>query len=217
MIQKIKWFLTITILFMIIFPVYNVGAATVLFSQPVSSFPVNYGTSNNSFQLADNFILSNDSQIISFRFWNTLNQTSINAYFYNDNGFGNPETDSFISFSSLSGTSTFAFQPSTGFAVYEHVFDLPQPIIFEADTTYYMGLSNGASSRWSGSYGGSFWLREVTSTTTRWTNSVPGGGSGNPYNLSFELIGDPVPVPGAVWLFASGILGLAGIKIRRKK
>ena len=58
----------------------------------------------------------------------------------------------------------------------------------------------------------------------------PGGPSGDdpiagstlwpdrqPFDLAFRLEGDPVPVPGAVYLLGSGLVGLAGIRRKLKR
>ncbi len=38
--------------------------------------------------------------------------------------------------------------------------------------------------------------------------------SGNDYqhDLAFQLNGSPVPIPAAVWLLGSGLIGLAGVR-----
>ena len=41
-----------------------------------------------------------------------------------------------------------------------------------------------------------------------------GGGAG--YNANFNFTAPAVPVPAAVWLFGSGLLGLVGVARRRK-
>ena len=40
---------------------------------------------------------------------------------------------------------------------------------------------------------------------------------GGNYDLAFELQGSPVPIPGAVWLMGSGLIGLAGLKSKSRK
>jgi hypothetical protein len=35
--------------------------------------------------------------------------------------------------------------------------------------------------------------------------------------FDMQLTGNPVPIPGAVWLLGSGLAGIAGIRLRRKK
>lgn len=51
------------------------------------------------------------------------------------------------------------------------------------------------------------------------TAAVPGMENGPfpGYNAQFNLTAAPVPVPAAVWLFGSGLLGLVGIARRKKK
>jgi hypothetical protein len=41
------------------------------------------------------------------------------------------------------------------------------------------------------------------------------GGQGNFVNV--QLTSSPVPLPGAVWFFGTGIAGLAGMRMGRKK
>ena len=36
-------------------------------------------------------------------------------------------------------------------------------------------------------------------------------------HFTYTVVANPVPIPGAVWLLGSGILGLAGIRIRSRK
>jgi hypothetical protein len=43
---------------------------------------------------------------------------------------------------------------------------------------------------------------------------APAGGAGFFDTVSFDVA--PVPVPAAVWLFGSGLLGLVGVARRRK-
>jgi hypothetical protein len=37
------------------------------------------------------------------------------------------------------------------------------------------------------------------------------------FNANLTATPDPVPIPAAVWLFGSGLLGLVGVARRRKK
>lgn len=67
-------------------------------------------------------------------------------------------------------------------------------------------------------YGSGQWGKVFVSPLTAGAYSVVLTGlgyiSGSQYNISLKV--SPVPVPAAVWLFASGMVGLIGISRRRK-
>ncbi|BAV33887.1 hypothetical protein SCL_1582 [Sulfuricaulis limicola] len=46
--------------------------------------------------------------------------------------------------------------------------------------------------------------------------SLPAGGPFHGFNANFNANMNPIPVPAAVWLFGSGLLGLLGVARRRK-
>jgi DNA-binding beta-propeller fold protein YncE len=82
---------------------------------------------------------------------------------------------------------------------------LPRPLTFWRDGNLYVGdYSNGSVLRYDG-------------TTGAFIDAfVPAGGAlGAPTFLVFNGAASPVPVPAAVWLFGSGLLGLIGVARRR--
>jgi hypothetical protein len=67
----------------------------------------------------------------------------------------------------------------------------------------------------SNSYNGGFW--GFISDTAFTSVKLIGGGGSNQQNYQLDnMVYAPVPVPAAVWLFASGLLGLIGIARRKK-
>jgi len=55
-------------------------------------------------------------------------------------------------------------------------------------------------------------VQNLAFLTTSGTDITSGDGGAIPYTWSFTV----VPVPAAVWLFVSGLIGLAGVAIRKK-
>jgi hypothetical protein len=110
--------------------------------------------------------------------------------------------------------------------------EIPGSILFEKDFT----VSNRNSAGWYGASGldwtlpaGTYWVGfEVR--TSGFTGSQPSpattplgdeayyssAGAGwfqhDAANLGYRIMGNPVPVPGAIWLFGSGLLGLWGLR-----
>jgi hypothetical protein len=69
----------------------------------------------------------------------------------------------------------------------------------------------GESVNWSGT------SSSLIADPLAWSYMVAGGGaSAAEYFKANETIGSPVPIPAAVWLFSSGLLGLVGLTRRKK-
>jgi hypothetical protein len=71
---------------------------------------------------------------------------------------------------------------------------------------------------------GTYWTSEETTELTAWAWTVwideemwLDEAKGTDYAALFVRDGDVVPIPGAVWLLGSGLIGLVGIRIRLKK
>ena len=66
---------------------------------------------------------------------------------------------------------------------------------------------------WNGTYGSTYQLNYSATVPI----GDPSGFGGTQYFLHLEGVVNAVPVPAAVWLFGSGLLGLVGIARRKKK
>lgn len=55
----------------------------------------------------------------------------------------------------------------------------------------------------------------ITNPTYWFAFNQPWDGNGDPTTCVAFIEGSPVPIPGAVWLFGSGLLGLVGIRKRK--
>jgi hypothetical protein len=87
------------------------------------------------------------------------------------------------------------------------------PQTLSAGTPYWLALHNGS-------------LTEIDTSNFVWETSNESSGlavfdvppfsgswsSVGGYSFAFELYGNPVPLPGAVWLLGSGLLGLIGLR-----
>lgn len=104
---------------------------------------------------------------------------------------------------------------------FKYSFDFQPPVQLDADTTYWLGLMLGVDNP------------TINNTQAFWASTAPFGfrsGAANisdptfsgswvgprSFDLAFKLNGAVVPVPAAVWLFGSGLLGLIGVARRKK-
>lgn len=134
-------------------------------------------------------------------------QDFFSVNFYQDTGFGSPQDTAFASYSGLSSTRVLTnYLTGPGGSVFEYELALPQALFLQGATTYYISVDTGPW-YWSGAGPGYFWYRSTSSGP--WINSAPG----NPHDLAFELTS--VPIPPALYLFGSGLLGLIGVARRR--
>jgi hypothetical protein len=118
--------------------------------------------------------------------------TSNNAFF-NDGAFG------YLWFAPVA-TQSYPYTPGT------HVFQ-DDAFVNNWNTTY-MQLSSFAQS---GNAGG---VAEIDSTFTGFL-SVPGDYTSD-YHIEYNIVAAPVPVPAAIWLLGSGLLGIAGLRRKHK-
>lgn len=93
-----------------------------------------------------------------------------------------------------------------------------------ASDNYILGVSlngqtlnlNGGYSAWS-TFAWSDYFNQGLNTLVFHTQNLYGAsGSGGPTGLRVEVELAAVPVPGAVWLLGSGLLGLAGLRAKRR-
>lgn len=164
-------------------------------------------------ECADSFVLSANELITGVKLWggyglNTPpSQDLFSVNFYQDTGFGTPQDAAFASYLGLSGTRVpTGFLTVVGDDVFEYELALPQALLLQEATTYYISVRTSPWF-WSGSGWGDFWFR--VNSSDPWTYSAPG----NPHNLAFELTS--VPIPAALWLFSSGFIGLVGVARRK--
>jgi hypothetical protein len=129
----------------------------------------------------------------------TLNQSAsgpahtANNAFFNDDAFGS------LWFAPVA-TPSYPYTPGT------HVF---HDAAYEDQwNVTYMQLSSHAQC---GNMGG---IAEIDSLFTGFI-SVSGAYAAD-YHIEYDIVESPVPVPAAVWLFGAGLLGMAGLRRKRK-
>lgn len=83
----------------------------------------------------------------------------------------------------------------------------------ELGCTGYTFMSGVARFQWDGIYGNAYTL-DYTATVPIYGKTSFGG---EPYFLHLEGTVQAVPIPAAVWLFGSGLLGLVGVARRKMK
>lgn len=108
--------------------------------------------------------------------------------FFGPTSFAN--TPSYISASSASGTAVGMANP-----------DVSVPLGYQSDAPLSLGTTTWANS--------TFASLGITPGTYTWT-----WGSGADQSFTIDASTSPVPIPAAVWLFGSGLVGLIGIARR---
>jgi hypothetical protein len=191
----------------------NQSNAAVVFSQPPLDGGVSYAAVSN-FQTSDDFVLSSDASITNIRWWGGEGTGSgvadtFSIRFFSDTGTSSPQATPFLTMTvanpvrSATGLNAFPGQP-----IFEYAASLPQVVPLLGSESYYISIITQQPINWG-------WAASTSNTEDHWSRRFDGESwTLNLADMAFEL--SEVPVPAAVWLFGSGLLGLMGISRRRK-
>jgi hypothetical protein len=168
--------------------------------------------SDLEFQLADDFVLSNGNTITDIHWWGThsIGTDNFTIQFFEDVG-GLPAEDPFISLAIGDVVETpVSFDPPFD-AVFEYSVDIA-PLTLELGVTYWISIANDpALSTWFWASAGEGNIHQRTPTSPDWTPPTFATSE-----VGFVLTDDAViPIPPALWLFGSGLLGLVGMARRK--
>lgn len=208
---------------------FNMVQAAVVVSQPLDAAAggefSNLGPSNQ--QIADDFALSQGIILDSISWYGRYgdasviapNPTDFSIRFFGDNA-GTPEMSPFqtLSISATPVNSGSSYTPLTGaqnIPWYFYTASLPA-LSLGADTYWLSILEDDAATTLSGSTqwlwadSGTFGLRSFRNNDSdTWNTSTD-------VDHAFSLSGREIPVPAAVWLFGTALIGLVGFGKRRK-
>lgn len=202
--------------FLLIF--ISVNAQAYLFSQLPGTTPMGYSSNLDTAQVADDFILSSASPINSVKWWGFdegggwSGTSNFTFTFYADNS-GSPGG----SLLTTSGSLTSGIWDS-GNRVYVYTSVLNSPFSAEAGTKYWLSIfdkNTGSTWGWMMSDGGTSYQNLGDG---EWTPIVSYVNDNPMYsNAAFELAYQPVPIPTAGWLLASGLIALVLIRRRMRR
>jgi hypothetical protein len=211
--------------------IYDNGVLVSDIDAGISSATIT-GTPEIVRQIADDFILDSGSTWsvtdVHWLGWDIENDptSTFDIYFYADNGGkptggpGDPSATAIATRSvNVTGLDTGETYLGGGSKIFEYS-TLVDPVELVGGLTYWLAIQSTDGENWNWALdrreGGNaqFWGSDFT--PDNWTDL------GDAFNQScfggcsaaFQLTG--VPVPAALWLFGSGLLGLVGIARRRK-
>ena len=178
---------------------------------------------------ADDFVLSSDHTLTNVNFWTLENLAGVQGwdgtveYFIFNNGQMKPGSVLENSIGVNVQKDPLGQVGTTNYLGFKYSFQLNQPINLTANTTYWLGLhlaSDYVARDWifwqdSDTAFGSVAFYADGGDFNTWQKSL----ALNPSSLAFNLGEDPtlVPIPSAVWLLGSGLIGFIGIRKKFKK
>ena len=173
---------------------------------------------------ADDFILSQPTTITDVHFWVLGYPTppsggfswSVYADSYDANKVMYKPGALVGSGSALNIVATPTGNYPIGMTEYMISFDLNNPLALNA-SWYWLALQSSSPLFWetTGAGTGQDAVQSIQTSPYDW-NKISNVDEDN-HNLAFQLTSTPVPIPGAVWLLGSGIVGLIGLKRRMRK
>jgi hypothetical protein len=208
----------------------SMAQAAVVVSQPLDATAAgefsNLGPSNQ--QAADDFTLSQGTILDSVSWYGRYGDASVGApsptdfsiRFFGDNA-GTPEMTAFqtLSISVTPVNSGSSYTPVTGaqnIPWYFYTASLPA-LSLGADTYWLSILEDDATTALSGN---TQWLWADSSTSGLRSNrnsDIVAWNTSLDIDHAFSLSGREIPVPAAVWLFGTALIGLFGFSKRRKE
>lgn len=143
--------------------------------------------------------------------WEVNGYASSFTYYLYEDSYGKPGP--LLTFGQTQNTTiTTSGIPSVGSTTLLMTFDLVNSFSVMADTTYWLGMESSKDfifwSDTSSTHGYPSYQRRIGGTSL-WSQSDT--------DLAYTLSGTQVvPVPAAIWLFGSGLIGLIGVARRKK-
>jgi len=203
---------------------YNVSAAVIYESLPGSNSNHVSRHGVNGPVLADDFTSFVSGQVTGVEWWGSsaltggLDQWEIT--FHSDSG-GTPDTTFPTGVISQHFVSAAGTDPDGDGIFHFSASWVPQDMLVTAGVDYWFSVANASGATWTWATGlaptvGSEQYNAVVSTGVG-----PGGGPHyGPWNsitdTDFAFRISAVPIPAAVWLFGSGLIGLVGVARRKK-
>jgi hypothetical protein len=200
-------------------------AATIYVNGDPDYIEAGVSDTNFPFQFADDFNISVDDYIVQDVHWSGVYCTTIcsdksyapptqdddfTIYFFDESPTADkPLANPFASFNV--GDVTRTLDTSTDYYYYS---TLIPDLALTSNTDYWISIQNNTTGQ--GTY---VWGWATTGFDVVDGNAVeryPGWSNVEGIEMSFSLTGTIVPIPAAVWLFGSGLLGLIGIARRKK-
>ena len=203
---------------------FNASAAIIYDNGlPNPDIPLSGVTSDVSWPRAwvDNFSLAPDSnQVEKITWWGTTSSGNIDTTdafiisIYADNGSGSPVKTDHDVITPIGNITKELIENK----YFEYTATIA-PTLFTANQTYWLGIQNNSPDH-------PYWIWKTSSDIGE-AHTREGSSYdwelyyNNTYDinlsLAFQLEGpNPVPVPSAIWLFGSGLLGLIGFARRKK-